>query len=203
MNLLSIKSAALIALVGSGLFLNGCLTNDDKDPDPTPTANDSLKTTTATLGAQENSTIGSFLDLDDNFKVLKLADANANDAKVDLIFAYSGTAKAAAFYSPDSAKKGIGGGAGLTIAKDLDPANHTEIKKVDASALAAAKTQAQLDAVHASGVAAANGRQLISNGEAFTAKSSTGVIFGITVTTLTLATGSEPEGTVLIKGMLK
>lgn len=201
MNLLSIKSAALIAMVGSGLVLNGCLTNEDKK-DPNPVV-DSLKTTTVTLGAQENQTLGSFLDLDANFKVMKLDVANANDADVDLLFAYSGTAKAAAFYSPDSAKKGIGGGAGLTIAKDLDPANHIEIKKVDASKLAAAKTQAELDALHAGGVAAANGRQLISNGEAFTAKSSKGVIFGITVTTLTLVTGLEPEGTVLIKGFAK
>jgi hypothetical protein len=179
--------------------LTGCLTDDD--PEPTPNTGDSLKSTTVKLGFQGNATYGSFIDADQGFKVLKVADAKAAAADIDLIFAYSGTAKAAAAYSPKTARDGVGGAPGFDFVKTgFDALVATEVKTVDAAKLAAVKTQAGLDSLHAAGVAAPDGRMTLSNGVAGTVKSTKGKVFGFTISDLTVVSGSETEGTVDVKG---
>jgi hypothetical protein len=175
--------------------LTGCLT-DDKKTDPVAT--DSLMSDEVTLGAQSNNSLGSFLDLD-NYEVLKQSAAEAASADVDLIFAYSGTANAAAIYSPDAAKAGIAGGAGLAIAQGLTTANKVEIRTIGADKFAAAKTAADLQAAYDAGIAAADGRLLLSNGVAFAAKSSKGVLVGMLVSGLTAST----DGQVTLTGITK
>ena len=74
---------------------------------------------------------------------------------------------------------------------------------VSATKLAAVTTQAGLDSLHAAGVMAPEGRLTISNGVAFTVKSTKGKVFGATVTGLTVTAGTETAATVVIKGMGK
>ncbi len=171
--------------------LTGCLTDSKKDSVVvTPTKVDSVKSMDVNVGAQENATLGSFVNLT-NYSVLKLTAAEAASASVDLIFAYSGTASSSAVYSPDAAKAGIAGGAGLTIAQGLTTANHTELKTINAAKFDALVTKAGLDSLYASGVVDASGRLLVSTGFAFAAKSASGKIVAMKISSVTTsATGA-------------
>ena len=192
------------AMVVASLSLTGCLTDDKKDNDKPPTTTDSLKTANFQMGAQGNTELGSFVDVDNEFDVMKVEDAKPFAADVDFIFAYSGTAKAASVYSPKTARDGISPNPGFDFLQTgFTALVATEIKTVDAAKLAAAKTQAELDALHAAGSAAPDGRLPISNGTAFTVKSTEGKVFGVTVNTLTVAAGTETKASVTMKGMGK
>ncbi len=185
--------------------MTGCLTDDKQDSVPVVVVKDTLKTATATMGAQANADYGSFVDVDMGFKTMKLTDAKAMAVDVDLIFAYSGSAKAAAIYSPKTARDGVTGGAGGFdfLQTGFTALVATEIMTVSATKLAAVTTQAGLDSLHAAGVMAPEGRLTISNGVAFTVKSTKGKVFGATVTGLTVTAGTETAATVVIKGMGK
>src|SRR6185503_12373710 len=96
--------------------LTGCLTDDKKD---TPPASDPVTTKDATLGAQSNATAGSFLDADamTGYTCPDAADcpAKAVAAKIDLVFAFSGSASASAIYSPVVARDGLTPGNGFAF----------------------------------------------------------------------------------------
>jgi hypothetical protein len=91
MSFFSLKKAALVGIVGAGLFVNGCLTNDDddKDEDTTPVVNTTplVAADTLSVGAQGNATLGSALELDLGL-VYSSSQANANLEDVDLVFMY-------------------------------------------------------------------------------------------------------------------
>ncbi len=178
---------ALVA--GSSLTFTGCLT-DDKGEDP-PAAVDSVKTMSVNVGAQGNNTLGSFIDLD-TYAVLKQAAAEAASGTVDLIFAYSGTANSSAVYSPDAAKAGISGGAGLDIAQDLTTANKTALRTVDATKFEAVKTVAELTALFDAGTAPSpEGRILVAVGNTIAAKTTGGKIVAMKITAVTTAATGE------------
>ena len=177
-------------VVASSLTFTGCLT-DDKEDEPAPTAVDSVKTMSVNVGAQGNNTLGSFIDLD-TYAVLKQAAAEAASGTVDLIFAYSGTANSSAVYSPDAAKAGISGGAGLDIAKDLTTANKTALRTVDATKFEAVKTVAELTALFDAGIAPSpEGRILVAVGNTIAAKTTGGKIVAMKITAVTTAATGE------------
>jgi hypothetical protein len=185
----------------SSFSVTGCLTDDKKDDSTkvvTPVVKDSTKTSTVTVGAQGNNTIGSFIDLD-AYSVLKQDAAEAASGTVDLIFAYSTTASSSAVYSPDAAKAGIDGGAGLAIAKDLTTANKTELKTVDAAKFDAVVTVEGLDSLYAAGVVATNGRLLVSKNFAFAAKTVGGKVVAMKITDVT----TSATGEATIQGKMK
>jgi hypothetical protein len=191
-------------MLASSLTVTGCLTDDKKDKDTIPTVTDSLKSANFEMGAQDNATLGSFVDVDNEFDVMLSSDAKIFAGDVDFIFAYSGTAKAASVYSPKTARDGVGGTPGFDFLKTgFTGLVATEIKSVDATKLAAAKSQGELDALHAAGAAAPDGRLPISNGTAFTVKSTEGVVYGVTVNTLSVTSGTESKASVTMKGMGK
>ncbi|GEM_PF-3485016 len=179
-------------VIVSSLSFTGCLTDDKKSTDTTkvPVVKDSTKTLSVNVGAQGNNTLGSFVEFT-TFTVLKQAAAEAASASVDLIFAYSGSASSSAVYSPDAAKAGIDGGAGLDIAKNLTTANKTELKTVDAAKFEAVVTVEGLDSLYASGVVEAKGRLLVSKGYVFAAKSAAGKVIAMKVTDVTTSTTGE------------
>lgn len=177
-------------VIASSLTFTGCLTDDKDDPE-TPAAKDSVKTKSVSVGAQGNNTLGSFIDLD-TYSVLKQAAAEAASGTVDLVFSYSGTANSSAVYSPDAAKAGISGGAGLDIAQGLTTANKTELKTVDASKFDAVVTVEGLDSLYAAGVVASPaGRLLVSTGFAFAAKTTGGKVVGLKITAVTTSATGE------------
>ncbi|MEO6096964.1 MAG: hypothetical protein ABIW76_15310 [Fibrobacteria bacterium] len=187
----SLGGAFVGALVIAGsLSLTGCLTDDKKD-DPAPATKEMVKTMNVNVGAQGNNTLGSFIDLD-SYAVLKQAAAEAASGTVDLVFAYSGTANSSAVYSPDAAKAGIAGGAGLDIAQGLTTANKTALKTVDAAKFDALETVAGLDSLYNAGTAASpEGRLLISVGNTIAAKTTGGKVVAMKITAVTTAATGE------------
>jgi hypothetical protein len=90
----SIKSLAVVGIVSVGFLVNGCLTDDKKEPAKDPVKVDSTHALAAektlNVGAQGNATLGSSLELDTG-KVYLSAAANANLDGVDLVFMYYGS----------------------------------------------------------------------------------------------------------------
>lgn len=89
MSFFSLKKAALVGAIGASLMFSGCLTNDDDEEttDPTPTTTPLAASKTLSVGAQGNATLGSALELDAGV-VYSSTQANANLAKVDLVFMF-------------------------------------------------------------------------------------------------------------------
>jgi hypothetical protein len=175
-------------MLASSLTVTGCLTDDDKDPDTTATAKDSTAVKTATVGAQSNTTTGSFIELD-AWKILKVAEVTTSNASdIDLVFAYSTSADAAAFYSPDSAAGGIGGSAGFDFVKTAlgTNAGSTNIRKISGTVYEGIKTTDDLNAAWtASAGADTKSRLVVANGDAFIAESTKGLKVAIKLTALT------------------
>ena len=94
MSMFSLKKLALVAFVGAGMTLSGCLTNDKEEEKPPIDTNDThtaLPTEkTISVGAQ-GATAGSSVDLDAG-TVLQSGAANAALETVDLVFMYYGSA---------------------------------------------------------------------------------------------------------------
>jgi flagellar hook protein FlgE len=92
MSMFSLKKLALVAFVGAGMTLSGCLTNDDKDEEKPPVDSTTALPAEKTInvGAQGHASLGSAVDLDEG-KVLLSAAANAALETVDLVFMYYGT----------------------------------------------------------------------------------------------------------------
>ena len=180
-------------VLASSLTFTGCLTDDE--PEPTkPSAKDSTVVKTGTVGAQSNTTAGSFVELDSWQILLSDAVTTALVPDIDLIFAYSTSQNAAAFYSPDSAAGGIGGSAGFEFVKNKlgTSAASTDMRKISAATFDGIKTTEGLEAAW-TGSAAGNvkSRLAITNGDAFIAESTKGLKVAIMVTSLTAtATGN-------------
>lgn len=188
-----------IGLIAVPLTFTGCLTDEEKDP--TPTKVDSTKVQTATLGAQTNATLGSFLELD-AWKVYKQSEVtSALQTDIDLVFAYSTSQNAAAFYSPKSATDGIGGSAGFDFAKAALGTNGrvTEFKTITAAAYTAITTKPGLDSAWTAGTAVTDGRLALTEGATLVAKSSAGIPVAIKITSLT----ASAAGQVAIEGKAK
>jgi hypothetical protein len=188
-------------VVASSLTFTGCLTDDD--PEPTkPSAKDSTVVKTGTVGAQSNTTAGSFVELDTWQILLSDAVTSALVTDIDLVFAYSTSQNAAAFYSPDSAAGGIGGSAGFDFAKAKlgTSGASTDMRKINATTFDGIKTTEDLEAAW-TGSAAGNvkSRLVIANGDAFIAESTKGLKVAIKVTSLT----ATALGSAAIEGKAK
>jgi hypothetical protein len=146
------------------LILGGCLTDDGED-DGGGNGQTALESRTAVLGAHQNATLGSSINLD-SMEVFTYADAPANAAKIDLFYALSETENSEAFYAPQVAKTGIGGsagfGAGIGGPADWTVANNTPMRRVTVGNLDDIDTQAELDSLWADGVPVAEGRLLVA-----------------------------------------
>lgn len=180
--------------------LTGCLTDEDKDSTPVVTP-EPTAVKTGTLGAQSNATLGSFLELD-AWTILKLSEVTtANAANVDLVFAYSTSQSAAAFYSPKAAADGIGGSAGFDFVKTAlgASARTTEMKSISAAAYTAITTKAGLDSAWTAGTAVADGRLALTEGVTFIAMSSANLPVAIKITSLT----ASAAGSVAVEGKAK
>lgn len=142
------------------LILGGCLTDDGED-DGDGNGQTGLESRTAVLGAHQNATLGSSINLD-SMEVFTYAEAPANAGKIDLFYAFSETENSEAFYAPQVAKTGIGGsagfGAGIGGPADWTVANNTPMRRVTVSDLDAIDSQAELDSLWASGVPVEDGR---------------------------------------------
>jgi hypothetical protein len=159
-------------MLASSLTVTGCLTDDDKDPDTTATAKDSTAVKTATVGAQSNTTTGSFIELD-AWKILKVAEVTTSNASdIDLVFAYSTSADAAGF---DFVKTALGTNAAST-----------NIRKISGTVYEGIKTTDDLNAAWtASAGADTKSRLVVANGDAFIAESTKGLKVAIKLTALT------------------
>ena len=179
-------------MLASSVTMTGCLT-DDKDDDK-PTAKDTTIIKMGTVGAQSNSSAGSFLELD-AWKVLKVSEVTSSNAPdIDLVFAYSTSQNAAAFYSPDSAAGGIGGSAGFDFVKNALGSNaaSTDIRTINQATYDGIITTEDLDAAWAAAAGSnTKARFAVTEGSAFIAESTQGKKVAILVTDLTAsATGS-------------
>jgi hypothetical protein len=153
------------------LILGGCLTDDGED-DGGGNGQTALESRTAVLGAHQNSTLGSSIDID-SMEVFTYADAPANAARIDLFYAFSETENSEAFFAPQVAKTGIGGsagfGAGIGGPADWTVANNTALRRVTAE-LDAIESQAALDSLWAAGTPVEDGRLLVAEGLTFMAQ---------------------------------
>ena len=89
---------------------------------------------TVIAGANQNTTLGSSIDLDEP-KVMLKAEADANVSKIDVCYAYSGTESVEKLFSPHHAKA-----SGYTFAADWATPNQTKFYKTTL-------TPAQYDAI--------------------------------------------------------
>lgn len=200
----SVNSKKLMAglIIASAMVFNGCLTEEDDDGGST---SDPVTTKDAALGAQNNTGAGSFLDADDMSVTTCPSEANcpakAVAAKVDLVFAYSGSASAAAIYSPVVARDGLTAGTGFSFVTTAlgTSARSTTIKNISKAQFDAATTVAGLDSAYNAAGAQADGRVLVATDGAFAIKTDAGKTVGFLVTALE----QGAAGTVTLKGKAK
>jgi len=175
---------ALAGVAVLSLALTGCLTDDDKDDDGGNNG-DPVTTRTVSMGAQDNATLGSSLDVD-NFEAYLAAQARPKAADIDLIFGNSSaTLTGMAVYSPNVAKSGINGSDGFDYMQDWSTANTTVIKSVNGVVISNITTTAQVDSLWDVGTVVQNGRLSISAGDTFLAKSNLNKVVLIRVNTIT------------------
>jgi hypothetical protein len=132
MSMFSLKKLALVAFVGAGMTLSGCLTNEEEKEEEKPpvvTPTDSVSSKTVQLGAQKNAKAGS-VDLD-TWTAYTSGDGKTKYADIDIVFAFSTstTAGGAAIYSPNIAKNGVSGSSGgFSFMSEWPNANTTPLK---------------------------------------------------------------------------
>lgn len=187
MNRFSTQNILTCTVLSLGLVMTGCLTDDGGDDDDVISADLTIKT--VTVGAQDNTTHGSALDVDE-FISYKINDANSRVADIDLIYAVStsggGTIVTPAIYSPDSAKGGINGSAGFTFLSNFNNPRHTDIKAIalTEAGFNAITTQQKLDSLWLNANLDADGRIALSVGETFMALSNQGKKVLVRVTSI-------------------
>jgi hypothetical protein len=188
------------AALSLSLILGGCLTDDGED-DGGGNGQTALESRTAVLGAHQNATLGSSINLD-SMEVFTYADAAANAAKIDLFYAFSETENNEAFYAPQVAKTGIGGsagfGAGIGGPADWTVANNTPMRRVTAE-LDAIDTQAELDSLWAGGTPVEDGRLQVAEGLTFMARTDEEMLALIQV--LEIQTGATGSSGIRVKAV--
>jgi hypothetical protein len=154
------------------LALTGCLTDDDGGDD-NGNNGDPVSSEEITVGAQNNATHGSSIDLD-GFNVYKVAEAKTRTGDIDLIFGNSTATVggAVAIFSPDVAKNGINGSDGFDFMQSgWATANTTIIKTVTVNEINAITNTDQIDSLWNAGSVVSNGRLPVANGTTFMAQS--------------------------------
>jgi outer membrane murein-binding lipoprotein Lpp len=191
-------------MLASSLTVTGCLTDDKKDSTsttPTDTTTKSqLTTKMITLGAQNNTTTASALDLD-TWTAYKAAEGATHSADVDIIFAYSTSASMAALYSPNIAKNGVAGASsGFDFMSTWPNANTTLMRSVATADTTKLKTQADIQALYNAGTDPSPvGRIEAKKGSYVVAKSDKGLYVLLGVTDVT----ASATGTVNLTGWAK
>jgi hypothetical protein len=172
-----------LGAIALSLALTGCLTDDDDGGNGGN--GDPVTTRSVEVGAQDNASIGSSLDID-TFEAYLAAQARPKSGDIDLIFGNSSaTLIGLAVYSPDVAKSGINGSDGFGYMSDWNPVNTTTIKSVDGVVISNITTTDQVDSLWDAGTVVANGRLPIAAGDTFLARSNLNKVVLIRVTTVT------------------
>jgi hypothetical protein len=189
MNRFNTSKILAAGLLSMSLGLTGCLTDDDKDGDED--VGIALTTKTVVAGAQDNTTYGSSIDLDE-FKTYTITVAKTMTSDIDLIFANSTAVVGGglAVYSPDSAKYGINGSAGFDFMQDFNNPNHTVIKTINVN-IDDIDTKAELDSLWEAGSPVLSGRLLINETTTFMAQSNTDRIVLVDVISVTLGSNGS------------
>ncbi|MEO7777423.1 MAG: hypothetical protein ABIY63_07825 [Fibrobacteria bacterium] len=188
MNVLgTVKKVSLGGFVAGALIfvssfsVTGCLT-DSKDKDSTttpPPGTHALSTEMAlSVGAQAHATYGSVIDIDSG-KTWKSAVANANQAGIDLVFLYYGSA----LHMEDAVAaraSGVANSINLTNTYDVTKIQHVDIlmvstKPTNQEALETAFDAGSANYVHTS---------VVKTGDMFIVESTGGKLSLVTITSV-------------------
>jgi|GEM_PF-5974778 len=198
MRLFSLKSAAILGIASMGLFVSGCLTDDDKDPDPVdPGATDSVSSKTVTLGAQSNAAAGS-IDLD-TWATYTMSQGVTKYPDIDIVFAYSTSSSEASIYSPNIAKNGVSGSSGGFDFMASWPNANTTPLKIPASGfnLANVHLASEIKAAYDAGTdPSVLGKVPVSVGTVVLVKTDKGLYLALKVTAVT----ASASGTLSLTG---